>query len=97
MALCAHYGYCVEEVVSRSQAVGVTPSKIEEYPAPMQHLLRTSSGYACGRCVASGVATSVTNASFEGGIMSQHDLEVAATNPAMPCCDIFGFGRSAYE
>lgn len=98
MALCAHYGYYVEDVVSRSQALGPTPapSTIEEYPAPMAAMLRASSGYACGRLVAGGVATSVTNASFESAVMSRHELEAAAADPAMPCCDVFGFGRSAY-
>jgi len=96
MALCAHYGYAVKDVMSSSQVLRPMPSTAEEYPAAMAAMLRNSSGYACGRCVVAGIATSVTNAIFEAAIMTKSDLDAAATDAAMQCCDVFGFGRSAY-
>jgi hypothetical protein len=96
MALCAHYGFSVEDVISSYKVLEPIPSKIDEYPAAMAAMLRASSGYACGRCVACGLATSVTNASFEAAVMCKVDLDTAATDEATACCDLFGWGRSAY-
>jgi len=96
MSLCAHYGYCVEDVVAKSKVMGSQPLNIDDFPPAMAAMLHASSGYASGRCVTSGIATSVTNAKFGASIMTSANLDSAAADPAMECPDIFGFGHSAY-
>jgi hypothetical protein len=96
MALCAHYGYCVEDVIANSVLTGSTQPMVDDYPPPMACMLRASSGYATGRSAAGGVVTCVANASFEAAVMTARELDAAASDPRLPCADLFGFRGSAY-
>ena len=96
MGLCAHFGYCVDDVISSSYKSAPMPSTIDTYPAAMATMLHASSGYATARCATGGAVSSVTNASFEAAVLAKHDLDALATDPAMGCEDLYGFGRSGY-
>jgi hypothetical protein len=96
MGLCAHFGYCVDDVISSSHKSAPMPSTIDTYPAAMATMLHASSGYATARCATGGAVSSVANASFEAAVLTKHDLDALATDPAMGCEDLYGFGRSGY-
>jgi len=96
MGLCAHFGLCVEDIISSSHKSAPIPSTIDTYPAAMAAMLRASSGYATARCCTGGAVGSVTNASFEVAVLSKHELDTQVTDPAMPCQDLYGFGGSSY-
>jgi len=96
MGLCAHFGFCVEDILSSSRKSAPIPSTIDTFPAAMAAMLRASSGYATARCATGGAVGSVTNASFEAAVLSKHELDAMATDPATGCEDLYGFGRSSY-